>query len=159
MLQYDAQGRKVAEGDLTAAHARTEWEDAVRRCRSPFRSLCAYFPGAFPEFSVKHHRAGDGSAPHHCVPSPGNLYAIQILQFAPDSGCIHDIFIVWSRYHALHIPPQRPATRWLVEEVTVNLDEVHPDVHSLFFIVAARRGLATATRRSPGLSPTSPHAR
>lgn len=101
MLQYDAQGRKVKDGDLTAADSRTEWID-------------------------------EETEPHT---------------------------VRETAYHALHVPPQRPVTRWLVEEVTVNLNEVHPDIHSLYFVIAARRGLASPTCRSAGLSPSSPHAR
>jgi hypothetical protein len=41
--------------------------------------------------------------------------------------------------------------------VSVNLDEVHPDVHSLFFIIAARRGL-TSHASGPSQTP-SPESR
>lgn len=45
----------------------------------------------------------------------------------------------------------------LLEEVSVNLDEVHPDVHSLFFVIAARRGLTSHTS-GPSQTP-SPESR
>jgi hypothetical protein len=45
----------------------------------------------------------------------------------------------------------------LLEEVQVHLDEVHPDIHSLFFIIAARRGL-TSHASGPSQTP-SPESR